>query len=375
LATVRKRTWVNKSGVTQQAWNVDYKDSQGNRRFETFKLKKQADARLTVIQAELAKGIHTPTSASKTVREAAEIWYKRGLAKNEAATMRNYRHLLDAYILPELGRHKLSSLTKPGVFLFRDHLVEKGASAVTANKVLHALKGVLKTAEEYGMVSQNVASGVTVATSNRDQRRLEVGIDVPTKAELKAMIDASTGRWRPLIITLCFAALRASEIRGLLWNAVDLDGRVIHIRERADRFNQAGPPKSKAGRRDIPLSPMLVNTLREWRLKLRSSKSGLVFPSQADTPLWHSGIVNDWFRPLQRRLGIVDGDGQPKYPLHSLRHFCASHWIELGFQPKQIQTMLGHSSIVMTYDRYGHWMPNPEADQERLAKGDLFVTG
>lgn len=83
-------------------------------------------------------------------------------------------------------------------------------------------------------------------------------------------------------------------------------------------------------------------------------KAVLVFPNQNGRPLWHSGIVNEWWRPLQRKAGVVDSKGNPKYKFHSLRHFCASHWIELEFQPKQIQTMLGHASITMTYDTCFH---------------------
>src|SRR5215469_8629758 len=95
VATVRKRTWESK-GVTQQAWVVDYKDREGQRRFQTFKLKRQADAALTKIQGELQAGTHTPQATSQTVREAAELWYKRCLAKNERATMRDYRRFLDS---------------------------------------------------------------------------------------------------------------------------------------------------------------------------------------------------------------------------------------------------------------------------------------
>jgi integrase len=375
VATVRKRTWTSK-GTVQTAWNVDYKDAQGNRRFETFKLKRQADARLTVIQAELAKGVHTPTATSQTLKEAAERWYSLGLAKNERATQANYRHYLDAFILPTLGRHKLSALTKPGIFLFRDHLLQQGTSDATTNKVLIALKGILATAEQYGLVSQNVASRVTVGKSDRDKERLEIGRSIPTKDEIRGLIDAaSEGKWRTFLIVLSFCGLRASEARGLTWDAVDLDARTITIRQRADRYQQIGAPKSKAGQRDIPLGPLTANVLKQWRLRQKPTESGLVFPSQADTPLWHSAIVNDHWRPLQRKAGVVDGDGEPKYGLHALRHFAASHWIDLDFAPKKVQEMMGHSSIVITLDRYSHLFKNPEADQERLAKGELSILG
>src|SRR5262249_54808746 len=155
--------------------------------------------------------------------------------------------------------------------------------------------------EEYGMVSQNVAAGVTVKKNkngrDRDaepsQHQLLVGRDIPTKEEVKALIDtAREGKWRTLLIVLAFCGLRASESRGLTWTddeglpLVDLEKRTLTVQSRIDRYNERGAPKSAAGHRTIPLSPMVTNTLRAWRLRLKTNKSGLVFPSQADTPLW-----------------------------------------------------------------------------------------
>jgi integrase len=59
--------------------------------------------------------------------------------------------------------------------------------------------------------------------------------------------------------------------------------------------------------------------------------------------------------------GVADTARKPRFNFHSLRHFAASLWIELGFTPKRLQTLLGHSSVQMTFDRYGHLFPSPEA--------------
>lgn len=78
-------------------------------------------------------------------------------------------------------------------------------------------------------------------------------------------MEAATGRWRPFLVTALFTGMRASELRGLNWSNVDLDKGIIHVRQRADAWGTIGKPKSKAGNRDIPLVPMVINTLREWR--------------------------------------------------------------------------------------------------------------
>jgi integrase len=387
MAIVRKRTRVARDGTAKVTWQVDFKDASGVRRHETHRRKKDADARLADILNGLKLGTFTPNSTSKTVKEACDLWFQRCVTlKRERATLRNYRHYLDTHIIPLLGRAKLSQLTTPGVEQFNDELVKR-VSPFTAGKVLTVLKGVLKEAKRRGFVAQNVALDSRIEVPTRDldpdddsgSGPLEAGRNMPTKEEVRRMIDAAAAspepRWRPLIVTLAFAGLRSSEARGLRWDDVDLEQGTITVRRRADRYNEIGTTKSKAGLRTIPLGATVTNVLREWKVRCPKGKSGLVFPSHADTPLLLSNIANLWWRPMQKKAGIVDRAGNPKYKLHSLRHFCATYWIDLGYQPKKIMTMMGHASIVMTFNVYGSLFADPEGDQEKLNKGELSILG
>jgi integrase len=81
----------------------------------------------------------------------------------------------------------------------------------------------------------------------------------------------------------------------------------------------------------------------------------------------HANIANRGFYALQRSAELVDEDGKPRYGLHALRHFFASWAIERGFSAKRVQALLGHSSIQMTFDRYGHLFPSLEDDHAKLA--------
>src|SRR5262249_59320282 len=83
--------------------------------------------------------------------------------------------------------------------------------------------------------------------------------------ELMLMIEIASPKRRPFIVTAIFTGMRLSELRGLPWPDVDLNAGVIHVRQRADMRQKMGPPKSKTGKRDIPLAPLVVNTLRKWR--------------------------------------------------------------------------------------------------------------
>jgi integrase len=84
-----------------------------------------------------------------------------------------------------------------------------------------------------------------------------------------------------------------------------------------------------------------------------------------------SNLAHRIWRPLQKEAGLIDAEGEPLFNFHALRHFTASLWIEMGFTPKRLQAMLGHSSVQMTFDRYGHLFPSPEDDHAKFAKGEI----
>jgi integrase len=120
-------------------------------------------------------------------------------------------------------------------------------------KIITNLKTILSFCQQHGHVAQNVALPVRVG-SKADERRedhgpLRAGVDFPSRAELKALMEGATGRWRSLLVTAIFTGMRASELRGLPWPDVDLEAGMIHVRQRADAWGKIGKPKSKAGAR------------------------------------------------------------------------------------------------------------------------------
>jgi integrase len=120
---------------------------------------------------------------------------------------------------------------------------------------------------------------------------------------------------------------------------------------------------------------VVVNALREWRLACPKGAGGIVFPNGNGNIENHANIANRGFYALQRVTGIVDAEGKPKYGLHALRHFFASWAIEQGFSAKRVQAPLGHGSIQMTFDVYGHLFASLEDDHAKFAAGALAVVG
>ncbi len=374
MAKVRKRTWQNSKGE-QTAWIADYFDQAGKRHIKTFEREREAKAWLVTAQGEVARGVHTPENASITVAEAAELWIGKGeLEKLERSTLRQYGNHVALHIVPLIGAVKLSRLSAPAIEAFRDDLLRKGSRPM-ARKVLASLKSILGEAQRRGLVAQNAAQPVQVDVKKREQGKLAVGRDIPSKEEVQAILTAAEGRWRPLLVTAIFTGMRASELRGLTWDGVDFERKVIAVRQRANLWGEIGAPKSAAGEREIPMAPIVVNALREWRLACPKGAGGIVFPNGNGNIENHANIANRGFYALQRAGGMVDGAGKPKYGLHALRHFFASWAIERGFTAKRVQVLLGHSSIQMTFDVYGHLFPSLEDDHAKFAAGELAVVG
>ena len=126
--------------------------------------------------------------------------------------------------------------------------------------------------------------------------------------------------------------------------------------------------------------PLLINTLREWRLSCPKSDADLVFPNGSGRVETLTNIVQRGLIPAMLAANIVTKDGKPKYKgLHSLRHFYASWCINrrvdggLELPLKVVQARLGHASIQMTADRYGHLFPRGDDGAEMAAAERAFL--
>ena len=373
MASIRKR----KFGTDKEAWIVDYRDQHGKRHLKTFPTKKAAEAWKVNALHEVQQGIHTAASVSKTIEEAWRLWMADCEANNlEFGTVRQRRQHLTHHVVPFIGRLRLADLTTPMVYDFDSKLRNDGRSLAMRRKVLTNLKTMLSFAQGRGLVAQNVARGVRIKIENRESTSgpLRAGVDFPTMAELNVLIEQCTGRWRPFIITAIFTGMRLSELRGLRWGDVDIEAGQIHVRQRADAWAKLGPTKSKAGKRDILLAPLVINTLKQWRAECPQGELDLVFPNTRGNIETMPNIHARCWTPLQIKCGLTDDAGSARYGFHMLRHAAASLFIKyLGWTPKRLQAVMGHASITMTFDRYGHLFENVEADRDAMAKIEAAV--
>jgi integrase len=165
-------------------------------------------------------------------------------------------------------------------------------------------------------------------------------------------------------------------LRGLRWSDVDLKKGELDVRQRADRYYQIGKLKSESGERTVPIGPLVLNALREWKLACPKSNLGLVFPNGRGKVEDHANLLKRVLWPVQIAAGVVDAKGTAKYTgLHSLRHFYASWCMNrladggLELPLKTVQARLGHASIMMTADTYGHLFPRTD-DGKELAEAE-----
>ncbi|MGE5513711.1 MAG: tyrosine-type recombinase/integrase [Bacteroidota bacterium] len=388
----------------RKPFQLIYRDNNYRRRSKQFATQQEAQIWIQRNGSDILDGTHVPDRASVTVKEAGQQWLDAAeLSGLERSTTEGYETHLRLHIYPFLGSIRLSNLTVPGVRKFEDQLRANGRSHAMVRKVLVTLGTMLADAVERGLAAKN-----PVRDMKRNRRRgndarkakLQVGVDIPTPDEISRILAAAEGKWRPMLVTLIFTGLRSSELRALQWSDIDLEKGVIRVRQRVDRAGHFGPPKSAAGTRSIPVGRFVTNTLREWKiaappLKPGAPKIDLVFPNREGRAISHTDLVYQGLCPTLHKAGIVTAttdaegkvvtgkNGRPEYQgrytgTHAFRHFYASWCINrradggLELPPKVVQTRLGHSTVSMTLDTYGHLFP-PTDDVDLLSAGEMAL--
>lgn len=412
--SIRKRVWQTETGEERSAYVVQYstaeRDERGKRKrhIKTFDRKKDADDFHAQVRIDVKKGVHTPDSKSVTVEEAGTLWID-GCGDLERTSVDQYNQHLKFHINPYLGTIKLPALTTAVVREWQDKLRngvpapgQKEAeprSAIMVKKVTTSLSSLLSDAMERGKVGHNIVRSMGAnrrkrKVERRQKRKLVVGRDIPEPAEIDVLLQHTTSeRWRAFLLTAIRCGLRASELRGLRWQDIDFKKAELHVRQRADRYGAIGNPKSADSQRVVPIPPKTLAALRAWKPQCPKleGRQHFVFPNGNGHVELHANIIDRGLVPAWEHAGItvqvVDGAGKPlrdeegkpivkaKYTgLHNLRHFFAS-WclarppVGIGLNLKEVSERIGHASIQITVDTYGHLLPRDDAEELAAAEG------
>ena len=186
---------------------------------------------------------------------------------------------------------------------------------------------------------------------------------IAAPAEAAALIAAVRLEDRAMWGYAFYAGQRRGELRALLWENVDLASGVIRVERSMNSYGEAGEPKSRAGRRSVPIVAALRDLLVEHKLVTRRDE-GLVFGSSPTRPFTPTAV-------RKRALTAWRRAGLEPIGLHECRHTFASLLIAAGVNAKAITAYLGHATIQTTFDLYGHLMPGNEG--EAVALVDAYL--
>jgi integrase len=293
-----------------------------------------------------------------TLEQAAEEWLKAaeaGVVRTRSgdpykpSALRGYEQALRHKLLPSLGHLRLSAVTRNAVQDLVDRLVAEGASASTVRNAVLPLRAIYRRAISRSEVHVNPTEGLALpAVRTRRQR-------VARPGEAKALIEALPREDRAVWATALYAGLRRGELAALRWQDVDFERGLIRIERSWDP--KAGPvePKSRSGRRRVPMARPLRAHLAAHRLLKPSGEEALVFGRTGGRAM-HSDWTTRRARKAWRDAGL-----EP-IGLHECRHTYAAFMIAAGVNAKALSTYMGHSSITITLDRYGHLMPGNEEE-------------
>jgi integrase len=331
----------------------------GRRIKKSFHTHAEARAWRAAAQTEIRRGTMRGPSRL-TLREASEAWLegaRDGSIRNRSgdrykpSVVRGYETSLRLRVLPELGDRKLSDVNRAAVQAFVDRLLAEGADPSTIRNALMPLRAIVRRAVARGDIAVNPTSGLELpAVRGRRDR-----IASPDKAT--KLLEALPERDRALWATALYGGLRRGELQALRWSDVDLAKGVIRVERAWDAREGEIEPKSRAGRRSVPIAAVLRRHLVEHR---QLANSGMLVFARPDGKAFDGSTVDARAKSAWRLVGL-----EP-ITLHEARHTFASLMIAAAVNAKALATYMGHASVTITYDRYGHLMPGNEDEAAAL---------
>lgn len=269
-----------------------------------------------------------------------------------------------AHALEEIGREKVREIERRRLLMLRESLTERGLSSATVNAIMMTLKAVFRSAIVDGIIQKNPCEGIKPLRRTEPEARDTIHRAL-TVEEQRAFSAASEGEWYcELIRFLLLTGCRVGEALALSWADVDQKAGVLHIRRTLTRARDGSiqigsDTKTKAGRRDIPLTPAIREELKRQRQKCMDvfggvEPLGLVFVTMSGKR-GRADVVRDAVLRACKAAGV-----EP-IGIHGLRDTFATRAIEQGMTPQTLKAILGHSSLAMTMDLYAHVLPDTKA--------------
>ena len=351
------------------------------RRTVSAKTKDAARLKLRRLMEELdrleAEGL-PPMDTTVTVSQLLDRWHKVIVATRRETTASNYRYMIDGHIVPfvlpggiTVGSKKVATLTFSDVDALLDAKREVGLSVSTRRLIRSVLVQATNQAMKWRIVTRNEAAMSTPVTVHRsDGRSLS-----PAQAK-QLMETLATAPMGALFTVMLTTGMRRGEAIGLRWEDVNLKKGVISVRQQVQRINgelKATEVKTERSRRSINLAKPTVMALKEHqtvqkRERLASpawTETGYVFTTGLGTPLDPRNVAKQFeANCLKAKLG--------KWHPHELRHSAATLMLAAGTPLQVVSAVLGHASIRITSDVYGHVLEPQRQEAADALAGILY---
>jgi integrase len=363
------RTCAKEPCTCKPAYRAEVFDKRSGKKIrKTFHNLSEAKGWRADAFTQLRKGtLSTPTKT--TLRAAAESWLDGARAGTirtrkgqpyKPSVIRSYDQGLRDHVLPEIGYMRLSDVRRRDLQDLADMMLAKGLDPSTIRNAIAPVRVIFRRAVNRGEIGVNPTSGLELPAPQGQRERIADPVEAET------LIGALAESDRALWATAFYAGLRSGELQGLDWSAVDLSAGVIRVERAYDpKARTFVEPKSKKGRRSVPIPSVLRAFLLEHQMR-QGRREGLVFGRDAEHPFTSSNV---W----RRAHTAWERAGLEPITLHEARHTFASLMIAAGVNAKALSTYMGHSSITITYDRYGHLMPGNEEEAAGLL--DAYLAG
>lgn len=261
-------------------------------------------------------------------------------------------HFNDALLQNITGAHIQSFIAK--------RMKEIQPSTVQRETII--LKQMFKYANQMGYTKRN--PGEFIKNPRKPKKEQSI-LDI---SEANRLLNHINPHYRVAALTTILTGLRANELWGLIWDDIDLNNNIIRL-QRSLWKGKLYEAKTKTSKRKIDISSTLALELKKWKLQCPPTNLNLVFPSRRGKPVIHSNFARAYFKTALKKAELK------AVTWHSLRHTNASVRIKSEQNPKYLSEQLGHSSIKITYDLYGHIFNDAEYSRTQVAKLDNTFYG
>ena len=309
-----------------------------------------------------------PEAARVTFRKYLDSWRKTKI-DTSGKTLATYNSQLKLYILPEFGDKKLTGITTSDVRSWVGDLSARSIGATTIRQSYRLLHQILQSALVDELLGRNPAVGIKLP---KIVTKKKLGL---TREQLLALADAC-GDQRSLVLFMGICGLRINEALALRVEDFDLENNTVEVKHSwtTDEFGKKlrdedgnfVPGSTKTDEeRTIPVPSFVIEALKP-NLKSKSA-SDWVFLGKTGTVLDYGYFRRATFKPAVEKLKLAN------VTTHTLRHTCASLLISLGTPITTVSYILGHASVKMTLDIYGHYYEDDTATW-MSALGDYIST-